>query len=233
MKCKTPITASITLALLVSAGNLGLAQTPQGTINPNWRGRPAVLDPRCKKLPFSGDWGVAGLVELRDGSLMTLYGDSTATTNDDGKTWTPREKIYDGPGPGTPFGHGPLLKTRSGAIVLIYLDLSTLKGGWDPVKIEATPDSRSDLWVIRSLDEGKTWIDRQQLVTISTSSEPYGLIQTSSGRIVAGISSSMPSREHGASVNYFSDDDGKTWRQGNVVDLGGRGDHDGPWSPHW
>jgi hypothetical protein len=34
-----------------------------------------------------------------------------------------------------------------------------------------------------------------------------------------------------ASLTCVSDDDGKTWRQGNIIDLGGRGDHDGAIEP--
>lgn len=232
MKWKIAVATSITLAVLVFA-NLGLAQTPQGTVNPNWRGRPVVLDPRCKKLPFTGDWQVMALVELRDGSLMTILPNgataSTVTTHDDGKTWSPPRKIYDGPGPGIPSNACALLKTRSGALVMVYMDISTMKFSWDRAKIELAKDARLDVWAIRSLDEGKTWIDRQQLLD-GVCGALIGMIQTSGGQIVAPISC-MPTRDRHATFTCVSADDGKTWRRGNIIDLGGRGNHDGAMEP--
>ena len=57
-----------------------------------------------------------------------------------------------------------------------------------------------------------------------------GMIQTSRGRIVLPVQSLFEHNRH-AIVTFNSADDGKTWQRGNIIDLGGRGDHDGALEP--
>ena len=224
MNRETVIFVSIALAIFLS-GNPALAQEPQGTANETWRGRPLVLDPRCTRLPFAGDASVPGLVELADGSLLTVQGSGTTTSRDDGKTWSAPRPIEVGPGPGTPSDSCALLKTKSGVLVMVYMDIAGMHFAWDTAKNETTADTKLDVWAIRSLDEGKTWIDRQKLLD-GYCGALIGMIQTSAGRIVAPIQCMLDRNRH-ATFTCVSADDGKTWRRGNVIDLGGRGDHDG------
>ena len=218
----------ITLSILLS-GNTGLAEQRQGVCKESWRTKPVVLDPRCTKLPFTGEWSVPGLVRLSDGSLLTVLGNATTTTRDDGKTWSAPRKIDVGAGPGVPNGACTLMKTKSGALILVYMDVSTQRWSWDPAKNEASEDAQLDVWTVRSLDEGKTWIDRQQLLD-GYCGALIGMIQTSKGRTVVPIQD-MPTRRRHAVFTCVSDDDGKTWQRGNTIDLGGRGDHDGAMEP--
>ncbi|MCX7428206.1 MAG: sialidase family protein [Planctomycetia bacterium] len=224
MNRETVIFVSIALAIFLS-GNPALAQEPQGTANETWRGRPLVLDPRCTRLPFAGDASVPGLVELADGSLLTVQGSGTTTTRDDGKTWSAPRPIEVGPGPGTPSDSCVLVKTKSGVLVMVYMDIAGMHFAWDTAKNETTADTKLDVWAVRSLDEGKTWIDRQRLLD-GYCGALIGIIQTSAGRIVAPIQCMLDRNRH-ATFTCVSDDDGKTWLRGNVIDLGGRGDHVG------
>jgi sialidase-1 len=219
----------LTVLLGLPCGSSGRSQDRQGTCNESWRGRPVILDQRCKPLSVTGDWSVQSLVALRDGSLLTVVGSATAATRDDGRTWSPPRKIYSGAGPGIPSDACSLLKTQSGAIVMIYMDLAAMKWGWDSAKNEVIKDVRLDVWSIRSLDEGQTWIDRQKILD-GYCGALIGMIQTSRGQIVAPMEFLWNRIRH-ASITCVSADDGKTWRQGNVIDLGGRGDHDGATEP--
>ncbi len=228
MSYRHAIAGGIVLATL-TIGGLAMAAGPQGTCNPSWRGRPVVLDPRCKTLPMTGESSVPGLVPLSDGSLMTVVGNAVMTTRDDGKTWSTPRTIFDGPGPGIPSEACVLLKTQSGAVVIVYMDLSTMKWSWDRAKNETTEDTQLNVWAIRSLDEGKTWVDRQQLLA-GYCGALIDIIQTSTGQIVAPVQC-MPTRDRHAIFTCVSADDGKTWERGNVIDLGGHGDHDGAMEP--
>ncbi len=183
------------------------------------------LDPRCKRLPFDR---IMPVVELSHGRLLKMEGTVFRTSSDDGKTWSPRRKIYDRPAPGIPSTEeacAQVLRTRSGALVMVYMDMSTFKWKWDAAKNEAAQDSRLDVWAIRSLDEGTTWIDRQKILD-GYCGALIGISQTTSGQIVAPMQTMLDRKRH-VTVTCVSADDGKTWQQGNVIDIGGRGDHDG------
>ena len=183
------------------------------------------LEPRCTRLPFDK---IMPVLALSDGRLLKVEGTVFRTSSDDGKTWSPARKIYDGPKPGIPSSDeasSQLLRTRSGALVLVYMDMSTEKWKWDGAKNEAAPDSRLDVWAIRSLDEGNTWIDRQKILD-GYCGALIGTIQTTSGQLVTPMQTMLDGRRH-VTVTRVSADDGKTWQGGNIIDLGGRGDHDG------
>jgi hypothetical protein len=181
------------------------------------------IDPRSTVLPFST---VSPLAKLGDGSLLIVDGNATRTSKDDGKTWSPPQKIYDGPAPGIPCEACVLVRTQAGTLVLVYMDMSTYKWAWDAAKGEAADDVRLDVWSIRSRDDGKTWTDRQKLLD-GYCGALIDMIQTKGGRIVVPVQLLLRDRTRHATRSYVSADDGKTWRRGNVLDLGGYGDHDG------
>jgi len=181
------------------------------------------LDPRCTVLPMDK---VGPFVELGDGSLMTIEGNATQQSKDDGRTWSELRTISEEPPPGRPSGGGLLLKTRDGVILYVYMDMGTYKWAWDDAKREAAEDVRLDVWAIQSLDEGKTWVNRQRIF------EGYcgaliNIIQTKSGHIVAPVQLLMRNPSRHATHTYVSADNGKTWERSNIIDLGGHGHHDG------
>ena len=187
------------------------------------------IHPQCNILPSSN---LGPFVELSDGSIMAVSGGRASVSKDDGKTWSTPLSICEGPAPGIP-GGGPLIRTRDGAIVLVYVDKSSWKRDWDGAKGKWHDDVHRDVWTIRSLDEGRTWVDRQQIPP-----EWYeGFcgpildgIQTRSGRVVVPIQIGLrhPGHvDHWVTRTIVSDDDGRTWERGNLIDLGGHGNHDG------
>lgn len=205
----TPLLASIAIGILTSTG---IAQAQL------W------LEPRCKPLPFTN---VTQLVKLRDGSLLTIEGAATKITSDDGHTWSAPRTIYDGPAPGIPTqDYSILLRTKAGTLLVVYMDASTEKWDWDNAKNTAAQDARLDVWAIRSLDEGQTWIDRQKILD-GYCGAVIGMIQTSTGQIVVPVQNLAPDRNRHVTLTCVSADDGRTWLRGNIIDLGGCGDHDG------
>ena len=180
------------------------------------------VNPLFKVYPPVGE---GPFVELKDGSLMIVRGNATATSKDNGKTWSELRPIYEGDKPGIP-QQGTMLKTREGAIVLVYMDQSTFYWEWDDSTGEPNGEPRMDVWAIRSLDDGKTWIDRQ-LIFKGYCGALIDIIQTRSGHIVVPVQRYIADPARHGTCTYVSADNGKTWRRSNIVDMGGVGAHDG------
>ena len=182
------------------------------------------VDPRCTELDLPE--GVQGpFIELGDGRLMTVQDNTTLTSADNGKTWEDRGPVYTGPKPGVPEG-GVLIRTRDGVVVMVYADKSTFKWGWDDATGTPHDDVRGDVWTVRSLDDGETWIDRQRIM------EGYcgaiiNMIETDRGPIVVPVQMLLYDPGRTGQPTFVSYDNGKTWDRSNIIDLGGHGHHDG------
>jgi len=185
------------------------------------------IEPRCTLISTSR---VGPFVNLSDGRVMTIDGNATRTSSDDGKSWSEPRPIYDGPKPGIPGNAAVMLRTSKNVVVLVYADLSTFKWGWDKDRKEPIPDAQLDVWSIRSLDEGQTWVDRHQILD-GYCGALIDMIETSGGRLVAPIQDLFRNPGRHEIRAYHSDDQGKTWRATQFIDLGGHGHHDGALEP--
>jgi hypothetical protein len=104
--------------------------------------------------------------------------------------------------------------------------MADYKWTWNAEKSLPEPDTRLDVWSIRSLDDGKTWIDAQMIYD-GYCGDIHHMIQTSKGVLVAPVQELMYEDGRHALHPRYSLDDGKTWRRANFLDIGGRGHHDG------
>ncbi|NLO04426.1 MAG: exo-alpha-sialidase [candidate division WS1 bacterium] len=186
------------------------------------------IHPKCELLPsqMSGPF-----VELPDGSLLTIEGNMVMISVDDGATWTERNVLFNGEGPGVPDGgrspvnRSPLIRTREGTLIMVYTDMAERHWQWDEATQEPTPDTHSEVWAIRSSDDGWTWTDRQMLgdgIVCVT-----GIIQRTSGEVVVPLQPFIRKPSRWVTRSAVTGDDGRTWQRGNVIDLGGHGHHDG------
>lgn len=94
---------------------------------------------------------------------------------------------------------------------------------------EPLPRNRKPVYVVRSLDDGKTW-EEPRLVQDGYCGALRKIIQLRSGRIILGSQEAMPNPGRHVTFTFASDDDGVTWRKSNIIDLGrsgGYGDHGG------
>jgi len=167
---------------------------------------------------------------LADGSVMTVRDNATLVTGDGGRTWSEPRIMYRGSGPGRPSRSGELVRTRDGVLVYVYMDLENFKWSWSVAKREAGREIALDVWVIRSLNEGRTWVGRKRIF------EGYcgaliDMIETSTGEIVVPVQRLVPDPSRHAICVYVSGDSGKSWAPSNVIDLGGHGHHDGAMEP--
>ena len=186
------------------------------------------VDPRCAPLEVTR---FGPFVQNADGSLLVVDKDVLRSSTDGGKTWSdPGLPITPGVNLGSGGHVGQFLRTRAGTLIVTYLDFSNYTWSWDDAKGAPNPDCKLELWVIRSLDDGKTWTDKQRLLD-GYSADFMGFIQTRGGRVVMTVEHLVPELKRWVSCSFTSDDDGQTWKMSNWIDLGGHGHHDGAVEP--
>ena len=184
------------------------------------------IDPRFQLLSLEHR---GPLVRLEDGSLLILDMDTMWRSRDNGKSWSSPNKLDLNRDRESPPHRLPLIRTSNGAIVLVWQDLLAMD--WDSERIEPTDDSRIDVWTTRSLDKGKTWTDRQKIFEGICGHLGPDILQTKSGRIVVAVQFYVRDPARNVIRTYVSDDDGKSWRGSNIIDLRGQGHHDGALEP--
>lgn len=167
-------------------------------------------------------------IELADGSLATVDEQGFRISKDDGKTWSEAIPVCEGINPAEP-GSYYLLRTHKGTLILVYLNFTEYYFEWDEARKEPK-NCKLEVWAIRSLDGGKTWIDNQRLLG-GCNANFFGLIQTHTGRIVVPLQHLASDPGRLITCSFYSDDEGKTWKRSNWIDLGGHGHHDGAFEP--
>ena len=193
-------------------------------------GESILLDSRFAFLGYGMPAG--SFVELDNDSLLNLAskdGGTVRISRDDGKTWKPYSKMYEGSGPGaltTDCETGLALKTRDGVIIWVYRDYKNRTPfQWDHPTNDGA-NLRLDVWSIRSLDGGKTWVDRQRIFK-GYCGAMIDIMQTREGNIVVPVQRFVHDPGRHVQCTYVSTDNGKHWIRSNIIDLGGSGHHDG------
>lgn len=223
-----PMTAAFTAALL----GLPAAARPQGPPAADAK-RPAapspVFDPRVQPLPhlYQGPF-----VTLRDGTILGIEANQVIRSSDGGTTWTASDLL-------TPEQQArlhlaisqerALLLSRGGTLVLGCMNLNERKWTWNS-QVHDAPGAVLPTWVMRSTDGGRTWTDVQKLHDDWTGAV-RDMIQTRSGRLVMTSMKLLHAPGRHAVLTYVSDDDGRSWQPGNLIDLGGAGHHGGVTEP--
>jgi len=150
---------------------------------------------------------------------VRIYG---VVSRDGGKTWGEKRLIEHNAQCQT--GRPSFLKTKDGTLWMFYY-------GFVKLAVRAA-DSQSDLWVIQSNDQGKTWNHRQKIFKGFTGAT-NGAIEAKSGHIIVPFSYMVdPLRLVSACV--VSADQGRSWKLSQAIDLGklgGYGDHAGALEP--
>ncbi len=182
------------------------------------------LDPRCEVVK----WPDSEVARGADGRLLTVHPEGLRGSLDGGKSWREVSQIAEGdPVQKIEHRYDFLLNTQGGVLVLVYIDPSSAQWIWD-AKLKTATTARRDVWSVRSLDGGKTWVDRT-LVREGYCGHLSGgsFLELPSGRLAVPIQHWLPNENRHAQLVCFSDDQGKTWRSSSLIDVGGRGHHDG------
>ena len=167
------------------------------------------------------------MVRLGDGRLMTVHarGNAILVSADNGATWSDPRPIRNAAIPTTPT-RGPLIRTRSGALILLFQNMTGLKERWDGKSRDWTSAFRSDLWVTRSRDDGRNW-ETPEMPFTGVYGTIVDAIQTRSGHVVVPVEVTLTQPGRWGTYVFVSPDDGETWTRSNLIDLGGNGHHDG------
>ncbi|MBI5820409.1 MAG: exo-alpha-sialidase [Verrucomicrobia bacterium] len=188
-----------------------------------------LLHPKAQALPTTllGPFAKRG-----DGGIVAVDDSRALVSKDGGKTWEPRPLFADN----KKFqcrGERTLLRTRDGVLVLAFLNVKEMVLRWDQKKGGPQPECRIPVYVTRSHDDGETW-EEPQKVQDGWCGALRTMIQLRSGRLVMGCQVAVANPGRHVSFSYVSDDEGKTWKKSNVIDLGkygGYGDHGGGIEP--
>jgi len=182
-----------------------------------------VLAPHVDPLP---NLPMGPFARLGDGGILTVDGSDAIVTHDDGKTWT-RRPIFK---PGQHFiirPERPLLRTRSGVIILVFSNNAVIKYSWDKKKNLPNSDMHLPSHTIRSLDEGHTWTDLT-LLDDGWCGGTLDAMETPNGNIVVPVERLDYDKGRHVTIPYVSTDAGKTWKKSaRTLDIGGQGDHAG------
>ncbi len=184
-----------------------------------------ILHPKAAPLPHAHQ---GPFVTTADGCVLTIDSKNALRSNDEGHSWT-KTPLFTAPEKFNVSNERALLRTREGIIVSAWMNIAEKKTPpgwhWGEKSVQWT-DFILPTYTCRSTDDGRTWETPVKL------SAPWcgcihSLIQMKSGRLVLVAQEIIPQWRH-ATVMWASDDLGKTWLRGDMLDYGiGEHDHAG------
>jgi lysophospholipase L1-like esterase len=184
-----------------------------------------TLHPKASALPFTHQ---GPFVATAAGGVICVDAKNALLSTDEGLTWT-QTPLFSEPAKFTVSSERALLRTREGVIISSWMNLTerAQPKGWRwGEKVVSWQEFVLPTYTCRSTDEGQTWEAPVKL------SDPWcgcihSLIQMKSGRIVLVGQEIIPQWRH-ATVMWVSDDLGKSWQRGDMLDYGvGTHDHAG------
>ncbi|PAW68461.1 MAG: hypothetical protein B9S34_02380 [Opitutia bacterium Tous-C1TDCM] len=163
-------------------------------------------------------------VRTGDGAIWGLDERGALVSRDEGKTWAART-IFDS-ATFVSRKERALLRTREGVVLYAFLNEREKVFKWDDKLGGPLEGCRLPVYVGRSADDGKTWA-APVLLQDGWCGAVRQMIQLKSGRIVlvSQVAKANPGRH--VTLVYVSDDLGKSWRTGDVIDLGAQGNYAG------
>lgn len=188
-----------------------------------------TFDARVAPLPHSYQ---GPFVKMPDGAIVGVEGNVVIRSTDGGATWASSEVFTAEQKQAHNLqisNERALLLTRDGSLVVGFMNLNARKWTWDKTTHDA-PGAELPTWVMRSTDGGKTWSDLTKLHDEWTGAV-RDMIQTRDGRTVMTSMKLLNNPGRHTVLTYVSDDDGRTWKAGNLIDLGGAGHHGGVTEP--
>jgi hypothetical protein len=185
------------------------------------------LDSRVSQLPTDK---LGPFVHTADGNVLAIDDDATFISVDGGETWSkPRPLIGAAEKNIKVSNERAMMRTRDGTIIAAFMNLNERNWTWKNELFDA-PGAKLPTWVMRSEDDGKTWTHIQKMHD-DWSGAVRDMIQTEDGRIIFTAMKMQHDPGRHSVLTYWSDDDGKSWKPSNLIDLGGKGHHGGVTEP--
>ncbi len=184
-----------------------------------------TLHPKASPLPFTHQ---GPFVTTADGGVLCIDAKNALRSTDEGRTWS-STPLFAEPAKFSVSSERALLRTREGVIISAWMNSAERKEpkGWHWG--EPGVDWKAFIlptYSCRSTDDGKTW-EKPVLLSMPWCGCIHSMIQMKSGRIVLVGQEIIPQWRH-ATVMWASDDLGKSWQRGDMLDYGiGTHDHAG------
>ena len=164
-------------------------------------------------------------VRLGNGDILTVEGNKSCISKDEGKTWK-EYSIFVDSGRFDIRIERALIRTRDGIIILAFAN-DKEKANWNwQNDIADSPGATIPTYAVRSLDDGITWEPPQKLHDEWTGAN-RDIIETKDGSVVISSMMMRHNPGHHTVVTYTSKTNGFNWVRSNVIDLGGVGHHSG------
>jgi sialidase-1 len=179
-----------------------------------------------QQLPFALQ---GPFVRTSDGAILAIDESSSYLSHNEGATWSAPRPLFPAPAPVKVSRERALLRTASGTIIAGFMNLNERHWTWNDDLGDA-PGARLPTYVMRSVDEGRSWQDLQQLHE-DWSGAVRDIIQTRDGRVIMTAMKMLHDPGRHAVLTYSSVDEGVTWKASNLIDLGGAGHHGGVTEP--
>ena len=196
----------------------------------------------CPASSSSSRKSEASILELKDGRLLLAYTDyytvspyddapariSAKYSSDLGKTWAERFTLIENTANMNVMSVS-LLRLQSGDVALVYMFKNSRERG--PESLRTAPDCR--VLFRLSHDEARTFSEPVE-ITPTRSFWVHNndrLVQLRSGRLLAPCQKldNWPMVRHSLTQVFYSDDNGKTWKGSDLVDI--RANNDGADEP--
>lgn len=184
-----------------------------------------TLHPKATALPFTHQ---GPFVTTAEGGVLCIDAKNALRSADEGRTWS-STPLFAEAAKFNVSNERALLRTREGVIISAWMNSAERKEpkGWHWG--EPGVDWRAFVlptYSNRSTDDGKTW-ETPVLLSTPWCGCIHSMIQMKSGRIVLVGQEIIPQWRH-ATVMWVSDDLGKSWQRGDMLDYGvGTHDHAG------
>ena len=212
------VSTGIMALLVISCAVAGQSSTSRDKLTSKgyWIHPKAEEIPGLKTGPF---------VRLGNGDILTVEGNKSCISKDEGKTWT----VYPIFADSNRFDiriERALIRTKEGVIILAFAN-DKEKANWNwQNDIADSPGATIPTYAVRSLDDGKTWQPPQKLHDEWTGAN-RDIIETKDGSIIISSMMMRHNPGHHTVVTYTSKTNGFNWVRSNVIDLGGVGHHSG------
>jgi len=209
--------------ILLTGGSIVLATAQEPDSNGDWqpvavKGGTLEIHPRVE---WKDSLPQGPFVRLNDGGILGIDGTNTTVSHDEGDTWetrplfTPDQNLKAS-------SERAMVRTSNGTIVLVFMNMAEYTWNWNAEKSLPEPETDLDVWAIRSVDDGQTWIDAQKIYD-GYCGDVHSIIQTSKGALITPVQELMYEDGRHALRPRYSTDEGQTWQRSNFLDIGGRG----------
>jgi len=161
----------------------------------------------------------------KDGRLLCVYQNTAHISSDEGRTWKKLATVVEDESRFLLNVGRDIVRTQKGTIIVPFSNDRRQKWVWKPQLWDA-PNATGETGVVRSRNDGKTWL-KPQILHDKFTGDNSAIIQTKKGRVVMATMKWLHNPGRHGVLTYYSDDDGDSWRASHVIDLGGRGHHSG------